>query len=411
MLTRTLVRALALSSLVLGLGLPSCKSGTPAADAGVPNGGGTNHDEEFLPSDQLAKNREAYAAGATEIDLNGDGCAEYTRSFGPAGVLETECLDSNCDGSCEYFWDLKAKPMYSEEREEDGTLISRTEVELTTTDQPNGTGDVVLAIKQMVPDGAGKRIYNLDLMLNDLLAVYDVSFMVEEEIYDDKGDLVDTNTFEAHTLSSGERTCQTEQPIEVGKCPSQDELDKARDDAARRCFLCLKDISPRTATDCIRRDAQGIEVRCDDKMKDCQGKAHNILGLFSGVASRVKGELFGNRIDMGVGCGDERTLENTIFHEILHFTEPGMRWDLVSKGHGPDQSHDAVYGCQAYCFGNSKECGRCADNLGKPEACASCCVPHECSSHWGPCAQSKQKCELYHCEPSGLACYDARCLP
>ncbi len=358
-------------------------------------GGNTSTLAPGLSLDNTVVAATAYAAGATDIDLDGDGRFEWHLegrvSNGPA---TRETIDVNADGQPDMVWEqVGPDSLLRIDRNGDGAF------EYIVKATPTLDGRTLFVVTE---DTTGDFVPDHRMTLTTVPGTTSAA-VAHEFDYDQDG------VFEvgfSTTSSGGARqsaisglilsiapspaplTMSPHVPLTVDSTctPAQaNDLRNALDAAVAQGASCFAKLDNHLGMAFLRLAATGkLQINCG--LADptiCAVASRSFEGCTFGVLG-CPDVVVSVHMPYNPACGP---LASTLFHEILHYL-----LGLHSMGDGTGDLGDPVYGCEQTCFGkaSSLTCAACLRTVNgdsrcggyPPQACPAT-VPAGCPC--GPC--------------------------
>jgi hypothetical protein len=301
------------------------------------------------PWEQLERARGEVGAGAVAVDLDGDGRKELTRVRDPNGKVIREEIDLDGDARADLIWqDLPGGKSFRADVDHDGVAEQAWEVTFNPL-RPTITDHVFVRDS----DGDGKPDLRLSYTVDANVASFEVR--VESARADGTWDLVrtfETSREQAQETRRSAIRFQTN-AADSGYCDdaAQARLRQAYRDALDVGLPCLAGNTPALAAQlrfvlahaepffsCYRSvglvDSAGMMVGFA-----CATAPHSEFFIGAGT------EGLDIPINVADIFWDEARCSNpssTVFHELMHY---------ALGVHVDNPLEDAVYGCQAMCFG------------------------------------------------------------
>lgn len=373
-----------------GLALCAACGGSPETPPAPPAPPG-------LSLERIASAADAYAAGATAIDLDGDGRAEWQLEgrIG-AGLPTRETMDPDGDGTANLVWESDGPDLvFRIDRNGDGTF------EYTKRATPDPAGATTAVVTE---DTNGD--FRVDHRMT-LTRVPGTSLVGIAHEFDDDRNGTYERAFStvsdqgakrvpgaaafavAPAALSGMRhvpvTVETTGPAACTAAQAE-QLRNALDDAVSRGASCLAPLDPHLALALARVVAtRGVRMNCG-RPSSCGYAANAQDFCLFGCAVVI--ELGPDSFDPAT-CGD---LTSTVFHELLHYAAELHQYD-----DGTSDLGDRVYGCEKTCFGagTSITCAACLGTANGNSRCGgytaeACPATLASNCPCGPCRKARQ---------------------
>ncbi|MFO0560915.1 MAG: hypothetical protein U0269_23050 [Polyangiales bacterium] len=327
---------------------PSDASSDASADGATPSDASVDGESPRLRA--LTAARTAYERGDTQIDLDGDGRAEWVlEGRVGAGRPTRETIDSNNAGTPDMIWD-RTGPVHTFrlDRNRDGKPEFMIESRVATanpslythvvTEDTNGDNTVDLR-RTFTPDPAQASV-SVQVELDDGSGRWTAGGWTTTTPNQQRRVV-------AHVPTSGAGACTPAQAAQI---------QTALDDALSKGADCLSKMDSTWALQFARKFAtSNVRIDCAETDPTSCGWAR---------IDEVGRNWFGDD-DVHVSLGPASfgascpALSQTLFHELMHFVLGAHPY-----GDGSADGADRVWGCEAACFSPSPTSIQCAQCLG-----------------------------------------------
>jgi hypothetical protein len=361
-----------------GGGNPGTGSGGHGGASPVDGGGGQGGAVMTPPFDAgdltsliaaMEAAQAAAIAGATQIDMLGEGRLDWTRTFDSSGNLTGEQIDVTGDGGTLLTWD------YTQPTQ---TFVSSNAgfVDETVSATPQaGSQAVAYVVTSFSPD---PTFYDEQLSFTVDPASDTMDTTLSQDIHDGNGfQLVGTNTGPRDQWGGSMVTVPTSGPDQCSTSMASQIIASANF-ATSHGAKCLDDIDPALAKELAQAlESAPVRIQCSPTSSPLTGPSGTIC-----ADTQISARIITLYPEAFLGPPTCLGFDETIFHEMMHLMPQNTHADNATQQSDPG---DRIWGCMRTCFeGNatSVDCAQCIRAKNGDSRCADkdWITPIDCSA-------------------------------